>query len=124
MREVIFIQMTPSGFLSAIRDGRLPDACHPSKLLLDPRSSEHENSSDDEPSPDPLKQTTGAAAGNAKAAGKKRKRGTLKKLYLRALFLSYLNNTYIITLKRQIGIFAFLDFSMFMLVYFYYGNLL
>ncbi|XP_022708563.1 transcription initiation factor TFIID subunit 3-like isoform X1 [Varroa jacobsoni] len=75
MREVIFIQMTPSGFLSAIRDGRLPDACHPSKLLLDPRSSEHENSSDDEPSPDPLKQTTGAAAGNAKAAGKKRKRG-------------------------------------------------
>ncbi|OQR73992.1 hypothetical protein BIW11_09380 [Tropilaelaps mercedesae] len=75
MREVIFIQMTPSGFLSAIRDGRLPDPCLPSKLLLDPRSSEHENSSDDEPNPNPLKTTQGITATSAKATGKKRKRG-------------------------------------------------
>ncbi|XP_003747052.1 transcription initiation factor TFIID subunit 3 [Galendromus occidentalis] len=38
MREVGAVLMTPSGYLSAIREGKLPDPCQPSKLLLDLRS--------------------------------------------------------------------------------------
>lgn len=72
MREVGAVLMTPSGFLSAIREGKLPDPCQPSKLLLDPHSDE--GSSDE---------------GQASKATKKKRKSKLRSFLL-------LYDTYII----------------------------
>lgn len=61
MREVGAVLMTPSGFLSAIREGKLPDPCQPSKLLLDPHSDE-DSSEEGQPNKTAKKKRKGSAS--------------------------------------------------------------